>query len=273
MVGRNTLDVAIEVRILEGEFNFKGVYIMNIKDYQVVLLGVLIALGSIFSTYVLSNAVVEFQKLQNQSIRVTGSASRNVTSDNASWQINYTTLQPTLKEGYAKINEDTKKIKDFFLSKGIDEKSMNFEQISSYKVYKKAANGYSSTDELKGYEVSRSVVVKSNDINKLTEISKNVDELVNQDIDLTTQDVQYFVSNLDDIKVDVIASASKNAKERAKSLVKGTNGHIGVMTSARVGVFQIVPVDSTEVSDYGINDTSSIEKKVISTVTATFTVK
>ena len=39
---------------------------MQIKDYQVVLLGVVIALGSIFSSYVLSKSIVEFQKLQNQ---------------------------------------------------------------------------------------------------------------------------------------------------------------------------------------------------------------
>lgn len=246
---------------------------MNIKGFHVVLLGLMIALGCIFSTYILSKAIVEFQKLQNQTIRVTGSASQKVTSDSASWYIYFSTMQPTLKEGYAKINADSKKVKEFFISNGIDEKNIDFDQINSYKVYKKASNGYSSTDELKGYSVSRSVTVKSNDINKLTDISKNVDALVNQDIDLTSDNVQYFVSNLDDIKVKVIAEASKNAKERAQSLVKGTNGKIGVMTSARVGVFQIVPVDSTEVSDYGINDTTSIEKKIISTVSATFTVK
>jgi len=245
---------------------------MQIKDYQVVLLGVMIALGSIFSTYILSKSIVEFQRLQNQTIRVTGSASQNVTSDSASWYVDFNTQQPTLKEGYAKINEDSKKIKDFFISKGIDENDIDYSQINSYKVYQKTPNGY-TTDELKGYNVNRSVTVKSKDINKLTEISKNVTELVNQDIDLTSGNVQYYVSDLDKIKVNVIAEASKNAKERAKSLVKGTNGKIGVMTGARVGVFQIVPVDSTEVSDYGINDTTSINKKVVATVTATFTVK
>lgn len=45
------------------------------------------------------------------------------------------------------------------------------------------------------------------------------------------------------------------------------------MNSAKMGVFQIVPENSTEVSDYGINDTRSIEKKVIAVVNATFTVK
>ncbi|MBQ3642197.1 SIMPL domain-containing protein [bacterium] len=245
---------------------------MQIKDYQVVLLGVLIAIGSVISTYILSNAIVEFQKLQNQTIRVTGSANQTVTSDRASWTINFRTVKPSLKEGYAKISADAKKIRKFLSDNGIDEKATEFGAIGSYENYKRNYNG-NTTNEIESYNVYQSVTVKSNDINKLTEVAKTVDVLVNQDIDLTSDSVQYFVSNIDDIKVKMVGEAAKNAKERAKSMVKGTNGRIGAMNSARMGVFQIVPVDSTEVNDYGINDTSSIEKKVVATVTATFTVK
>ena len=245
---------------------------MQIKDYQIVILGLLIAVGSIFSTYILSKSVVEFQKLSNQTIRVTGSASQNVTSDSASWNIDLHTKQPTLKQGYAKIKSDAKKVKKFLLDNGIEEKNITFSAINSYEEYKRFPNG-STSNELECYNLSQYITVKSNDINLLTDISKRVDTLIDQDVDLTTQNVEYFVSKLDDIKVKMIAEASKNAKARAQSLVDGTNGKIGVMTSAKVGVFQIVPVDSTEVNDYGINDTSSIEKKVVSTVSATFTVK
>ena len=97
--------------------------------------------------------------------------------------------------------------------------------------------------------------------------------MVNQDINLTTGNIKYFVSNLDDIKVKMVGEATKNAQDRANSMVKATNGKIGPINSAKMGVFQIVPIDSTDVSDYGYNDTSSIEKKVVATVTATFTVK
>ncbi len=245
---------------------------MQIKDYQIVILGVLIAIGSIFSTYILSKSVVEFQKLSNQTIRVTGSASQNVTSDSASWNIDLHTKQPNLKQGYAKIKADAKKVKKFLLDSGIEEKNITFSAINSYEEYKRFPNGNTS-NEIECYNLSQYITVKSNDINLLTDISKKVDTLIEQDVDLTTQNVEYFVSKLDDIKVKMIAEASKNAKARAESLVEGTNGKIGVMTSAKVGVFQIVPVDSTEVNDYGINDTSSIEKKVVSTVSATFTVK
>ena len=245
---------------------------MQIKDYQIVLLGVLIALGTVSSTYILSEAIVKFQKLQNQTIRVTGSASQNVTSDKASFQIQLKSVKPTWKEGYAKLNTDTNTTKEFLKSNGIQDKDIEVSSINSYENYKRMPNG-NTTNEIESYNVYRYITVKSDNIGKLTEISKKVDVLVDKDINLSADNVQYFVSNLDDIKVKMVGEAAKNAKERAKSMIAGTNGEIGVMTGAKMGVFQIVPVDSTEVNDYGINDTSSIEKKVVATVSATFTVK
>jgi uncharacterized protein len=43
--------------------------------------------------------------------------------------------------------------------------------------------------------------------------------------------------------------------------------------SARLGAYQVTPRNSTEVSDYGINDTSSREKDVTAVVSVTFAVR
>jgi hypothetical protein len=61
----------------------------------------------------------------------------------------------------------------------------------------------------------------------------------------------------------MVGEAAKNAKARAQSMVSGTNAEIGVMNSAKMGVFQIVPENSTDVSDSGFNDTTSINKKTL----------
>lgn len=245
---------------------------MQIKDYQIIVLGIIISLGCVFSTYILSNAVVDFQKIQTQTIRVTGSASQQVVSDSASWTINFRTRKPTLKEGYAKLNSDAKLINKFLTDNGFEDKDISFGSINNYENYGRLPNGNMSNN-IESYTVYQSVTVKSNDIEKITKISKNVDELVNQNINLNADSVRYFVSNLDDIKIKMVGEATKNAKQRAESMVSGTNGKIGTMNSAKMGVFQIVPINSTDVSDYGINDTSSIEKKVVATVNATFNVK
>ena len=54
--------------------------IKEVKDYQIVVLGLLIALGAIISTYILSNAVISYQKMNTQALSVTGSASQEIKS-------------------------------------------------------------------------------------------------------------------------------------------------------------------------------------------------
>ena len=56
-------------------------------------------------------------------------------------------------------------------------------------------------------------------------------------------------------------------------MLKSTNNRVGKIESVRMGVFQITPVDSTDVSDMGINDTSTIEKKITAVSNVTFKVK
>jgi uncharacterized protein len=80
-------------------------------------------------------------------------------------------------------------------------------------------------------------------------------------------------SRRSDAKLDALAAATEDARRRAEILVKGLGGKLGSMRSTSLGVYQITPRDSTDVSDYGINDTSSREKDVNAVVTATFAVR
>ena len=63
------------------------------------------------------------------------------------------------------------------------------------------------------------------------------------------------------------------ARDRAKSMLKSNHNRIGKIRSAKMGVFQITPVDSNDVSDSGFNDLSSIEKKVTAVANITFAIK
>ena len=70
-----------------------------------------------------------------------------------------------------------------------------------------------------------------------------------------------------------LAAATTDARRRADILVRGLGGSLGGMRSSSLGVFQITPRNSTDVSDYGINDTSTRDKQVTAVVSATFDVK
>ena len=246
--------------------------IIEVKDYQFVVLGLLIALGAIISTYILSNAVISYQKMNTQALSVTGSASQEIKSDLAVWTLSYEVRSKDLKSGYAKINTDKKQISDFLSANGLGADAFKFTPIASYPVYKRMPNGYDS-NEVDGYRLSQNVQVTSNDVDKLTKLSEGTSQLVNKNIEVSSNRVDYYVSNLDELKIKMLAEATKDAKERAKSMVQSTGGHIGVMNSARMGVFQIVAKNSTDVSDYGIYNTSAVDKKINAVVNATFTIK
>lgn len=246
--------------------------IREVKDYQIIILGLCIALGAIVSTYLLANGLISFQKLNTQALTVTGSASQEIKSDLAVWTVVYDVRSKDLKSGYAKINSDKKQIEEFLLANGLKEDAFKFTPVSSYPVYKRLANGY-DTNEVDGYRLSQNVEVTSNDVDKMTKLSAATSQLVNKNIEVSSNRVDYYVSNLDELKIKMLAEATKDAKQRAKSMVESTGGHIGVMNSAKMGVFQIVAKNSTDVSDYGIYNTNAVDKKINAVVNATFTIK
>ena len=83
----------------------------------------------------------------------------------------------------------------------------------------------------------------------------------------------YFYSKLSDEKVKMLEDATADAKDRASAMLKATNNKVGKIQSVNMGVFQITPVDSTSVSDMGISDTTTIEKKITSVANVTFRIK
>ncbi len=174
--------------------------IREIKDYQIVVLGLLIALGAVFSTFILSRAVITFQKLNTQALSVTGSASRSVKSDFAVWKAYYEVRSKDQKSGYAKINSDKKSVQAFLVANGMNEADIKFTPISSYPVFKKLSNGYDS-NEVEGYRLSQNVEVSSKDVDKLTKISQDAGQLVDKNVELSSNTMEYYVSNLDELKI------------------------------------------------------------------------
>jgi hypothetical protein len=57
---------------------------------------------------------------------------------------------------------------------------------------------------------------------------------------------------------------------RATQIAEKSGGRIGRIKNVRQGVFQITPRNSTEISDYGMNDVSAIDKDITAVVRVTF---
>ncbi len=91
-----------------------------------------------------------------------------------------------------------------------------------------------------------------------------------QGVELESDAPEYIYTKLGDLKIQMLAEAARDSRVRAEQIASSTGAKIGPLRSARMGVIQINPADSTEVSNEGNNDTTSEEKDILTVVASTF---
>lgn len=239
----------------------------RIEKLQVAILGLLLAFGLIAAV---KSGVSPFAR---NSVTVTGTAYEIVQSDSGNLEISLNVRRPTKALAYSAAKKQLPEILKYLESKGFDtKKDVDVKSMNGYESYKYTPNGV-NTNEIAYYQLSQPIVIKSNDVNKIKDVSLDITSLMENGIDINVRNTNYSYSKLSDLKVDLLNKATQDAKQRASAMLKSTNNKVGKIESVRMGVFQITPVDSTDVSDMGINDTSTIEKKITAVSNVTFKVK
>ena len=236
----------------------------KLEKFQLVLLSLILAFGLIIAVKCGANT------LSNNNIIVTGSAYKIVKSDSARMEFEISERSATKQSAYNAVKTQLPVVKQYLMDKGITD--IDVSASNGYYSYKYLPNG-NVTNETAYYNLSQPIVIKSNDVQKIKEISSEIQSLLDQGIDINVTNTEYFYSGLSELKVDLLKEATKDAKDRATGMLKATHNRPGKIQSVNMGVFQITPVDSTNVSDMGINDTSSIDKKVTAVANVVFRIK
>jgi len=124
-----------------------------------------------------------------------------------------------------------------------------------------------------GYTLNQRVYIVSEDIEQVEKLAVNPELFVNEGVTFDNSSMEFFSTELDEIKKQLLGKATQNARERAEEIISSTGLKINKLISARSGVFQITEPYSTEVAGYGIHNTSSSTKNIKVTVSAEFTLK
>lgn len=243
-----------------------------LKNTQIIILGFCIVIATIVSSFIISHGIMKIMKFKEEQITVTGSAQKDIKSDSVSWTCSFSARSDDMSKAYAKLSEDLPVIKKYLVSNGVPEDQIIVSQIYTTVLYQKNEKG-NDTNTIQGYLLTENIDIKSADVEKITRISRESTELINQGITFVSYAPQYTYTNLDSLKVEMLAEASENARQRATSMTNATGNKISLMRSAKMGVFQITPVNSTEISDYGVNDTTSLYKKITAVVSVSFAIE
>ena len=210
-------------------------------------------------------------KRGDQTITVTGSARKRITSDLVIWRSSISYQAPTLSEAYRLLTEAVPRVKAYMVSKGIAENQITVSSISSQTLHGRNSDGI-ETSEITGYTLRQELSVRSTEVEKIGQIAREATELINQGILIESMAPEYLYTKLGDLKIEMLAEAAKDAKRRAEQIAQSTDSSIGTVRTARMGVLQITAADSTDVSDSGMNDTSSLEKDITAVVNVGFAV-
>lgn len=255
---------------------------MEIKNQQIVP-ALILGFSIVAATAVGADSFYRAKQLSNV-LSVTGSAEKSVVSDTVKWQssISRSVDAAQLKDGSAQIKGDIETVRAYFKNSGVQDGEITvnpvtitpFCQSQNGISYDKFGNQSCGSSPTAGYNLQQVIVIESGRVDEITKLTQNAsDYFVGKGLVFTTQSLEYYYSKLADLRLDLLAQATSDAKNRAQKIAESTGKKIDSLQTASQGVFQVTAKNSVEVSDYGTYDTASVEKKVTGVVRASFSLK
>ena len=209
-----------------------------------------------------------FASRSSDGITVTGSAKTTATADNAVWVLNVSLSSPTVATAVNKVDADVAALSQYLTEGGIAAEGLTLGAVATF-ANEEYING-NATGRILSYRATREVTVRSKDVQLVSKLSQGIGTLLATGINANNYGPQYYISNLPELRPQLMAEAMKDAKVRAAALTKAVGGNIGSLVNVKAGPIQITTPDSTMTADYGAYDTSTIEKTVTATVSVTF---
>jgi uncharacterized protein len=234
-----------------------------------LLAGLFLAAGLCLASLILANAWTRLY--ESQVISITGSARRNVTSDLVIWRARFSVQADTLMAAQQRLTEDRAKVQAWLRLHAIQDFQLQPVQIAD--VRSRGNRDDDTTAKLIGYRISQNVEVVSDKVDQVPRIASDSTALLEQGVAFVSEQMDFIYTKAGEAKIELMAEATKDARARAEQIAAQGGRKVKELRSARMGVVQINPRYSTATSWEGNNDTSSLEKTMITTVNATFALR
>ena len=223
-------------------------------------ISVIIAFGILGWSFIHSRQV-------QQTVRVVGYGTREFDSNIVKWSVSFSERVPLggTREGYVTMADKLGNFQNLWEQTGI--------QTSEFKVFPVEVNREYGQAGHVGYTLNQRIYIISDELKKVEQLAIDPKLFVESGLTFDNSTMEFFSSEIEEIKKQLLGDATKNAFERAEEIASPTNMNVGKLISARAGVFQITEPYSTEVAGYGIHNTSSPRKNIKVTVSAEFTLE
>lgn len=233
----------------------------------VIFCAVLSACTFVICAMILVNPSIKYRNASG--IKVKGVAVEKVQSDAIEWSANIKTYGQTIQSAAELSANFTDIVMAEFAKNGL--MNVGFSTAAINPIYVRE-NG-SDTNRIEKYAATVSISFAAKSEGDVQKAQETVFTLLNKNVPIFSNGAAYYYTKLEDLKMKLLETAAKNARERAEKLVSGSGSKLGEVASASQGIFQITRPLSNETSDWGMYDTSSYLKEVRCVVTIEFNLK
>lgn len=229
------------------------------KPVALVLAGAALTFGLITVGEKVNSGLTHFRSYDRY-ITVKGLATKDVDANLAVWSITFNVAGETLAGAQDSLAASEKTVRDFLDANGITPEQIRLQNIN---VVDKKAQIYSNGgDTTLRFILSQTLVARTNDIAAMVKASQNISDLVKKGVTLgdpsggSNSVPQYLFTKINDIKPELIAEATKNARASAEQFAKDSGQEVGSIRTANQGYIQI------EARDPGVTESESPQKSV-----------
>ena len=252
------------------------------KKIQFIIIPTILSFGLIISAALISNAMNKANKDENR-ITVKGVAERRIKADKALINIVISDKNENLDELKKSISEKEKLATDLIKNLKIDSNDYSIGNLRIQPNYIESSSNVKQQTtaistpimqnaKISDYEGVETISIVTKDIDKVEEFFQKLLELKLQSNNIQINEPEFFITNIERYKKDMVVDASRNAEIRAIEMLKVNNNEIGGLKNISQGQFEILE-DTEDVRKINENEANQIYKKMRVVVTATYLIK
>lgn len=201
----------------------------------------IIALGLI-SLGLSVKAGIDNYAYRDRTVFVRGLAERTVEADFVTWPMTYSLAGNDLTGLYDRMQTNNNIVVKFLTDNGIAPEEIS---VNPPDLFNADGNTYSYGESKYQYKLSVDITVATKKVGKVRELLSRQSELLKLGVAVSNNYINYQFRALNDIKPEMIAEATRNARAAADRFAEDSNSKIGKICNASQGQFSIESTDNT----------------------------
>lgn len=229
---------------------------------RAVLLGAvaIFAVGLTTSGYALGDGFRRYKLAEQRSVTVRGVSERDVTANLATWSIAFAHEGTELGSVQNSVDQQARAVRAFFERAGFRPGDVTDSDVSLSRAQPTDRDGNPVGPET--VTVRRSLQLRTGEVMKARAAYAAQAKLLRAGVELSGSSISYTFTGLNELKPEMIAEATRNARRSADQFARDSGASVGQIKTASQGYFSVGARDGEDCEDCGSSGGSTPFQKV-----------